>query len=136
MAKLPTFAVGSASKIQPAIDSGVLTNPAFVITTDTHQLVFIGEDNEWFFVENGTDASVLKVGILPDPASASENTLYICGKTVYSFDGQNFIPTYQDVTDQLSELSERISQLNVRVTNLEQQSTSLSWSEIVVLDNK
>lgn len=136
MAKLPTFAVGNVAKIQPAIDAGILSYPAYVVTSDTHQLAFINENNEWFFIESGKEASVLKVAILPDSSTASENTLYICGQTVYSFDGENFIPTYQDVTDQLSELSERISQLNERVTNLEQQSTSLSWSEIVVLDNK
>lgn len=58
MAKLPIFAAGDYEKIQPAIDSGMLTYPAYVYARDKKMLVFIDRDLSINEVGEGNTGSI------------------------------------------------------------------------------
>lgn len=119
MAQLPTFAAGAYEKIQPAIDSGVLTYPAYVYIRDKKGLAFIDQDLSINEIVGNNPESVEKVSELPSVEEAKDNVLYIMDGIVYVFDGTEFKPMYKDVTDELETIKSEISALDERVTELE-----------------
>lgn len=121
MAKLPTFAAGDYEKILPSIQSGVLTYPAYVYIRDKKGLAFIDQDGSINEIVGNNPVFVEAVDVLPDPADAKSDVLYICKGIVYVLNEEGTVlnPMYQDVTEQLEKLATDIETLDNRITELE-----------------
>lgn len=122
MAKIPTFAVGSIDKVQPAIDSGILKYPSYVWITSGDK------ENHFFFIDHNLNIrevignnpkSVEKVETLPNVADAKEDVLYIYNGLVYVSDGAKLNPMYQDVSSELEQVKADIEALSERINVLE-----------------
>lgn len=69
MSVIPQFAKGTSTKIQAAIDAGIITYPAYIYETDTKKLAFIDADlsiNEIvgdndLLIEEGTENGTIRV---------------------------------------------------------------------------
>ena len=104
MAQLPVFAAGTSEKLEPALESGILTYPSYVYIRDKKKLAFVDADLTINEIVGNNPESVIKVNSLPSVKDANEDVLYIYNSIVYTFNGTDFTPMYQD----LSDLSDRV----------------------------
>ena len=116
---LPKFAAGEYYKIQSAVDTGVLTYPSYVYIRDENKLAFIDQDASINRIVGDNEERVVKVDALPDISEAKENVLYIFDGIVYVFNGTDFTPMYQDVSEELEQLKTDLMNLTDRVAELE-----------------
>lgn len=119
MARLPIFAAGDLKVIQPAIEAGTLSYPAYVFVRDEHKLGFVDKDNELILILGDNKKQVLNVEELPDVASGDKEVLYVYNGVVYVFDGEKYIPSYKDHTSELEALTARIETLEEKVSAIE-----------------
>ena len=128
MAKLPQFAAGELSKIQPAIESGDLQYPAYVFIRDEKKLAFVDKDNTISVVVGDNKKQVVRVDTLPEVSSADIETLYICSGIVYILENGAFKPIYQDYSEQITQINESLQDLTTRVTNVENGQSAIAFS--------
>lgn len=128
MAKLPQFAAGNLSKIQPAIDSGVLSYPAYVFIRDEKKLAFVDKDNTMNVIVGDNKKQVVRVDTLPDVSEADNETLYICSGIVYILENSELKPIYQDYSDQITQINDSLRDLTSRVGNLENGQSAIAFS--------
>ena len=119
MSNLPTFAAGEFYKIQSAVDTGVLRYPSYVYIRDEKKLAFIDMDLSINRIKGDNEELVVKVDELPSVDKAKENVLYILNGIVYVFNGTDFAPMYQDVSEELEQLKTDLMNLTDRVAELE-----------------
>lgn len=109
--KIPYFAKGSAEALESALTTGRfadgLDKALFYFATDTNQWILVDIDktvhviNSYNSDDPGGKGAVKRVDALPSILDADPKTLYIVGKVVYSFDGNTFYPTYQELLDKI-----------------------------------
>lgn len=131
MANLPQFAAGDLSKIQGAIDVGILKYPSWVYVRDKTMMAFIDQDLSINLIGGNNEKQVVNVDVLPSADDAKEDVLYIFEGIVYTFNGTDFTPMYRDVTDELEQIKAEIEALTGRVTTLEENAYSpIQWIEL------
>ena len=121
MANMPTFAIGTYEKIQPAIDSGILKYPSYVFVNDEsgnykNTLLFINKDLSIKPIEGYNQKDVIKCDSLPEIEEADEEKLYVCNNVVYEFTGDSFRPLFQDITNRLEAIEEILNKLQNTTT--------------------
>lgn len=112
--KIPYFAKGKAESLNKALTTGRfaegLDKALFYFATDTKQWVLVDTDKTIHKINSyeggpgpgpGGEGSVIRTDQLPPILEAKTDALYIVGKTVYSFDGTAFYPTYQELYDKV-----------------------------------
>lgn len=121
------FAADVLSKVTAAIDAKKVQYPAYVFIrsedgSDTGRLAFVDQNNILkFVIGDEAKSQVIRVDELPALESGDTNVLYICGDIVYSFNGEEYVPTYKDHSAELEELV-------LKVTSLEEKSAELEKS--------
>lgn len=128
MATLPQFAAGELDKIQPAIDAGTISYPAYVFIRDENKLAFIDRDNEMHIIVGDNKKQVLRVETLPAVADADPEILYIHSGIVYMLENNELVPVFQDSSDTLTEINDSITELTERVDNLETGKNAIAFS--------
>lgn len=128
MPTLPQFAAGERTKVQPAIDSGVLKYPAYVFIRDENKLAFVDRDNTMHTIIGDNKKQVIRVDTLPSVSDADAETLYICSGVVYLLDNGELKPVFQDNTDSLTQINNSISELYTKVETLEQGQSAIAFS--------
>ena len=115
----PFFASGDQSKLDKFIESDIFKNSErvwYYFQVDTGYLVRINLDGTYNYVKGYNKSLVQRYTTLPSTAVGDREVLYIVGNTVYTFDGANYVPTYEDLTDTVTELAELISQNTQAIT--------------------
>ena len=131
MANLPQFAAGDLSKIQGAIDVGILKYPSWVYVRDKTMMAFIDQDLSINLIGGNNEKQVVNVDVLPSVDDAKEDVLYIFEGIVYTFNGTEFIPMYQDVTEEFEQIKAEIEALTGRVATLEEIAhPPIQWIEL------
>lgn len=128
MATLPKFAAGELAKIQPAIDSGILSYPAYVFVRDANKLAFIDSDNEMHLIAGDNKKQVVRVDTLPSVSDADSETIYICSGIVYLLENNELKPAFQDYSDQLTQINDSLRDLTSRVNDLEKGKNAIAFS--------
>ena len=116
---LPQFAAGDLSKLQNAVEVGILKYPSWVYVRDKTMMAFIDQDLSINLIKGDNEELVVKVDELPNVDKAKENVLYILNGIVYVFNGTDFTPMYQDVSEELEQLKTDLMNLTDRVAELE-----------------
>lgn len=111
MASYPIFAAGTEQKIIAALGAGTIKYPAYVFNRDNNHFCFVDEGGILKDIVGDNPTQVEFVSELPTVDDANTETLYIYNGLVYTFDGENFKPTYQDVSADIEALSERVTAL-------------------------
>lgn len=115
----PFFAAGDQSKLDKFIESDIFRNSErvwYYFELDTNYLVRIDLDGTYSRVKGNNKSLVQRYTSLPSTAVGDREVLYIVGNTVYTFDGANYVPTYEDLTDTISELAGLVSQNTQAIT--------------------
>lgn len=115
----PFFASGDQNKLDKFIESDIFKNSErvwYYFELDTGYLVRIDVDGTYNHVKGYNKSLVQRYTSLPSTAVGDREVLYIIGNTVYTFDGANYVPTYEDLTDTISELAGLISQNTQAIT--------------------
>lgn len=128
MATLPQFAAGELSKIQPAIDSGVLKYPAYVFVRDENKLAFIDSDNEMHLIVGDNKKQVVRVEELPAVEDADDETFYICAGIVYILENNELKSVFQDYSSQLTQINDSLRDLTTRVGECEKGKNAIAFS--------
>lgn len=124
MAQFPVFAAGTYDKILPAIDKGILKYPSYVFIRDKKTYAFIDEDMSINEIVGNNPELVISINEFPNVEDANPKALYIYNSVVYTFNGTEFKPMYQDYSADLEDLSNR-------VTTLEETShPPIQWIEL------
>lgn len=119
MAKLPLFATGNTDGIKNGIEKGLISYPTYVFNLDNDMFGMLLEDDEVHYVVGNNPKQVIFLDELPEVADGSKTALYVVGNIVYTFDGDDFIPSYQNVSDQLLVLANKVDGIDERVETLE-----------------
>lgn len=125
MAKLPIFAVATRANIQPAIDAGILHYPSYVFCSDDNHFAFVDKNNNLQEIVGDNPNQVEFVTELPGTASAKQKTLYIKDFIAYVFDGEKFVPMFQDYTTQINDLITRLDTIESTVETVQTNVTDL-----------
>lgn len=126
MANLPIFAAGTYAKIQPAIEQGILSYPAYVFVSDLNKLAFIDKNLDIQLIVGDNASQVERVDELPDVADGDTSVLYIYDDIVYVFTGTEYKAMYSDATADTTELQEAVDELSSKVTALEESIASIT----------
>lgn len=136
MALLPQFvSVSTLSKAQTAVDQNIISCPAVIFIRSNKHLAFIDNDNSLHEIVGNNLEQVVKVEEMPSVADAKENVLYIYKGIVYVFDGKEFNPMYQDVSEELKNLETRITDLE-KLPVIDMDASSENGSVNVLYVNK
>ena len=124
MAQLPVFAAGTYDKIVPSIEKGILKYPSYVYIRDKKTYAFIDEDMSINEIVGNNPELVISVNEFPSIEDANPNALYIYNSVVYTFNGIEFKPMYQDLSKDLENLTNRV------ITLEENTHPPIQWIEL------
>lgn len=122
MAQFPVFAAGTYDKILPNIEKGILTYPSYIYIRDKKTYAFVDEDLSINEIVGNNPELVISVEELPSIEEANSKAIYIYNNILYTFDGTNFKPMYQDVSSDLEKINSDLEVLSGKVTTLEESS--------------
>ena len=132
---LPLFVAGKETSIIAAVAPGGVLHDldgiAYGFAKDTNRCCYITLDHEIQWMIGANKPLVQKVNSLP--TEGDPEVLYIMNGTVYSWDAENsmWVPTYQDITEQLSAVTELVNSLSEVVTDLTTQVSELPTVDMV-----
>lgn len=126
------FAANTLEKVNAAIAAKIVQYPAYVFIrsqdgSDTGRLAFVDQNNVLkFIVGEECKTQVVRVDELPPVEEGDSSVLYICEDVVYTFNGEEYVPSYKDHSAEIEALTERIAALETssaevteKVANLE-----------------
>lgn len=113
MAKMPNFAIGELSKLQNAVNRGILSYPTYVFVSDKDMMAFVDEDRKLRLVNGNNKVQVQNVTALPPTIKGEKDVLYILNGTVYTFDGSKYIAQYTDYSNTFNDIYAKINGLGL-----------------------
>ena len=123
--KVPVFVRGTTDKIDAAILNKVIKYPAYIYNVDTAQFGFLDQDEALHYIVGNNPKYIEAVEALPEAASATTEKLYIFGNTVYFWDGEKYIPTYQALISDIETLQTGLNQLSSDIDSINSSVSSL-----------
>lgn len=128
--KMPLFCKASTySVLEKAVAEGKLTDTkraAYCFVEDTQKFYRVDPDKTIKPIIGDNAAQIERVEQLPSVSAGNMASLYILGNTVYTFDGEAYYPTYQDVSAAIEALTETVSSFDADITNLKSSVSDLS----------
>lgn len=116
--KVPVFVRGTTEKIDAAILNKVIKYPAYIYNVDTSQFGFLDQDEALHYIVGNNPKYIEAVEALPEAASATTEKLYIFGNTVYFWDGEKYVPTYQALISDIETLQTGLNQLSSDIDSI------------------
>lgn len=111
--KSPLFGYGTSENLQKYIKSDKFIAQGRIMycyETDTKYWTFVQTDGSYYRIF-GAENTVQRVNELPDIEAGNTGTLYICDDVVYTFNGLEYIPTYQNVTSDIADLQDAVANM-------------------------
>lgn len=119
MTVLPYFMRGSYSSLEYALTEGAykdLDRDAYVFIEDTGMFAYVEKNKTIHLIKT---SNIVASDELPD--TGNTETLYLVKGVVYTFDGDKFVPTYQNVSDEVETLSQELQRQNEEIEKIKAQ---------------
>ena len=101
MATTPILSVAKYSSIQPAIDSGVLTYPSYVVCRDDWTWVFVDKDLSIKRLKGYQQEAIIPVDVLPTENYRTD-AFYFCNNIGYLFINGNPVPVFKELSEDIT----------------------------------
>lgn len=127
MARLPQFVevrentTANWKKLDDWLDNGEIEYPGYIYSKEEDLWYVILPDKSYIPLKGSDAKQVIRVDALPSIATADEATLYILGNTVYTFNGEAFYPTYQDMLGKIGDIEGNVEEMNKKVETIKQE---------------
>lgn len=124
MLKIPVFAMGTQANLEKELAEGGhfadLSTIMYAFVKDKNMLAFVHpSDKKLNLIVGNNKKLVENLERLPSVLDGDEEVLYIVGDVVYTFNGHEYIPTYQNVTDRINDIIDVLDTKADKATTLD-----------------
>ncbi len=124
MLKMPVFSMGTQTNLEKELGAGGhfadLSTIMYAYVKDKGMLAFVHpSDKKLNLIVGNNKKLVENLEQLPSVLDGDEDVLYIVGDIVYTFNGREYVPTYQNVTDRINDIIDVLDTKADKATTLD-----------------
>ena len=124
MLKMPVFAMGTQANLEKELAEGGhfadLSTIMYAFVKDKGMLAFVHPNDKKINLIVGNNKKLVEnLENLPSILDGDPEVLYIVGNTVYTFNGTEYVPTYQNAMDRIDDVVDMLETKADKSTTLE-----------------
>jgi len=124
--KIPYLARGTLEALQNALDDGIfkdLDRAIYCYITAEEKagcMAFVDPEKNIHVLYGANEPQVNRYNSIQDITNPEVNQLFLVGNTIYTYDGENFHPSYENIDDTIDSFGERLTTLENTVASYDQ----------------